>query len=187
MRKAKQCQPLAEADKLFFQKFYEENRKFIYFIALKYTSTPADCDDLVQDTLVRLIKNISTLKGLDRYKIAKYIALTVRTAFIDLEKSKHKEDVVFLDDEGLESVMVAQEPLQDIDDALSAQFSVEKLKTTLPPREWCILEGKYILDLSQEELGDLIGVEPDSVRMLLHRARKKAKCILEQDAVKEGE
>ena len=45
-------------------------------------------------------------------------------------------------------------------------------------REWILLEGKYILGYTHEELGALIGVAPNSVRMILCRAKEKARSIL---------
>lgn len=186
MRKRKEHQPLEASDKAFFQQFYEENIRFIYHIA-KGCSNGADCNDLVQNTLLRLMNNISTLKEIDRCKTATYIVLTVRTAYLDSERHKRKENLLFWDNESLEALMLEKLLPVDRDDELANRQAINKLKDVLSPREWCVLEGKYIIGLSQEELGSLIGVVPDSVRMVLHRARRKARSILEADAVMGGE
>lgn len=55
------------------------------------------------------------------------------------------------------------------------------LKQELPYRDWLVLEGKYMLGYSHEELGELLGVSTDSVRMILYRARERARIILHQE------
>ena len=185
MRKRKEQQPLEESDKAFFHRFFEENKRLMFSVAMRYTGNKVDCEDLVQDSLVRLMRNISTLRELNRCKTATYIVLTIRTAYLDSEK--HRNNLIFMDDEALEALMVEKLISQDRESVISARQAVDKLKTVLSPRDWCILEGKYILGLSQKELGSLIGVAPDSVRMVLHRARTKAKTVLKEDAVWGGE
>lgn len=187
MRKRKECLPLEKDDHAFFQQFYEDNKGFIYYIAKKYTNNAADCEDLVQETIVRLIKNISSIRVLDRCKIAKYIVLTVRAVYLDGERRKNKEKLIFMDDESLEALMAEQLSVYGRDEQISAGQAVKELRAALSDRDWMLLEGKYILGLSQEELAEKIGVAPDSVRMVLHRARTKAKAILNVNAVKGGE
>ena len=187
MRIEKEQRPLEESDKAFFHHFFEENKRLIFSIAMRYARNKVDCEDLVQNSLLRLMHNISTLRELNRCKTATYIVLTIRTAYLDSEKQKRKENLIFMDDEALEALMVEKLISQDRDNAISAKQAVDKLKTVLSPREWCILEGKYILGLSQKELGSLLGVAPDSVRMVLHRARTKAKAVLKEDSVWGGE
>ena len=187
MRKKQPTSTTYESDNVFFQQFYAENKGFIYYIARKYVSNPNECDDLVQETIVRLIKNISTLKNMDRCKITKYIVLTVRAAFLDQIKRNKKENVVYLDNEVLEDLMAKELILGDLDQQLHAKTIVAKLKSELPRKDWILLEGKYLMGLSQEELGNLIGISSDSVRMTLHRAKLKAKQLLSEYGVMGGD
>lgn len=178
MRKRKNTAPLSPEDKQFFITFYDNYVKFIFYIAHKYTAKQEDCEDLVQESLIRLLNNISTLKELNCCKTRSYIVLTVRTAYIDWEKSKSGVTNISLNDEVLETLMSSgQIPATEMDD-LSAHWEVEYLKSSLPARDWLALEGKYLLGYSQEELAPLVGVAPDSIRMILCRARSKAREIL---------
>ena len=181
MRRRKDIVPITAEEKDLFLQFYESNKKFIYYIAGKYTSTQMDCEDLVQDSIVRLLKNISTIRQLGRCETAKYIVLTVRAAFIDNEKRRHHISTVYLDDEFLESLIKAERLIADDIPDIEARMDVELLKKALPPRDWLVLEGKYMLGYSQEELGSMLGVSPDSVRMILWRAKERARKILHQE------
>lgn len=149
----------------------------MYYIAGRFTGNPADQEDLVQDATIRLMNNISTLKQLNRCKIAKYIVLTIRTAFLDHAR---KEYILFLDDNSLEERMIEHIGISDAEDQLFAKLAIAQLKKELPTRDWIILEGKHFIGLSEEELSQLAGVSQNSVRMVLHRARERAKKILQE-------
>lgn len=183
MRKRETPIPIKKEDEAFFQQFYDENKRFLYYIARKYTTDTNECDDLVQEAVVRLINNIPTLRDMSRCKIAQYIVLTVRTAFLDLQRRKKKENIIYFDDKVLEEMMLEALIPVDLEQQMESKSAVAKLKAELSKKDWTLLEGKYLLGLSQEELSRLIGVSPDSVRMTLHRAKVKARQILDKDTI----
>lgn len=178
---------ISAGDRAFFQRFYEENKNFIYYIARQYASDSPNCDDIVQDAAIRLMRNIPALKELNRNKTAKYIAATVKTVFIDHKRKQNRENAVMFDNDFSNFSFCDQLYQQDLDLFLSNNLSISKLKMELSARDWMVLECKYLLGYSQQEISELIGVSPDSVRMILHRAKKKARVILEQDAIKGGD
>ena len=181
MRTRKEIRPIAANDSAFFQEFYQDYKNFMFYIARKYAPSQADCEDIVQEAIIRLLNNISTLKKLNHSKTAKYIILTIRAAFLDIERRKHGDKAIFLNDETLETLIKADLLITDSMPDLSARLEVERLKKELPARDWLVLEGKYCLGYTQEELGQMIGVAPDSIRMILCRAKEKARKILQQD------
>lgn len=175
--------PISPEDKGFFQKFYEENKNFLFYIANHYTSSPADCEDVVQDAIIRLMGNIPSIRELNKNKAAKYIALTVRSAYLDLLKRRHKDREISLEESVIDALLEKESAFADTSTDL--RMELIHLKESLSPKEWLLLEGKYILGYDQEELARLIGVSPDSVRMTLSRARAKARSILLSDSGKE--
>lgn len=177
--------PMSQDDKQFFQEFYQEYKGFLYYIANKYARTQSDCEDIVQDAVLRLMCNLSSIRDLNKYKAAKYIALTVKSAWLDLMKKRRDNLEVPLDEELLESIL-EQDPLSSRDPS-DLKLEVIHLKQSLSQKDWLILEGKYLLGYDQEELSKLVGVSPDSVRMTLCRARSKARSILLSDEGKDGE
>jgi len=169
---------MSSLDITFFEHFYQENKRFIFFIAGKYTAINEEREDLVQDAVERLLGNISTLKELSEPKAKKYIALTVKAAFLDSEKKKHASSSTEFDDTVLETLVRAGLVVPTDGRKNSAHLEVAQLKEELDHRDWLVLEGKYILGYSQEELGHQLGVAPDSVRMIICRAKEKARKIL---------
>lgn len=175
MPSRKRTSPVSGNDRLFFQEFYKAQSGFLFYIARQYTKKQSDCEDLVQEALMRLMNNIATLRSLTPNQTAKYIALTVKTAFLDMEKRKYAANEIATDDSIL-TRLLDEDALEIDNDAISA--AILSLKQSLSPRDWLVLEGKYILGYDQLELSRLIGVSPDSIRMILTRARKNARNIL---------
>ena len=174
----KQIPPLLPEDTLFFQKFYEEFKGLLFYLARQYEPSQPGCEDLVQDSLLRLLRNLPAIKPLSKNKAAKYIALTVKSAFLDREKQRRGEMEFTPDDAFWEMLQEKESSLYPQDHTAQIRMELTELKQSLSPRDWLVLEGKYILGYSHQELADMIGVTPDSIRMILYRARTKAKSIL---------
>lgn len=63
-------------------------------------------------------------------------------------------------------------------EAIDRKTKVYRLKEGLSARDWFVLEGKYILGYTDAELARQLGVAPDSIRMILTRAKSNARAIL---------
>lgn len=177
--------PLSAAEAEFFRKFYEEYKGFLFYIANRYTTGQPDCEDVVQDSIIRLMCNTKVLMELNHPKIVKYIAMTVKSAFLDHERKILAAKEIDLDEEKL-AALLERSSLDTDAHNTRTQLDVYQLKQTLSQRDWLVLEGKYILGYSQEELSEMIGVSPDSIRMILHRARKNARDILLSEGTSGG-
>ena len=170
--------PVENNDQVFILKLYNDHKRLMLYIASKYTDDPANIEDIVQEALLRLMKNISVLQDLPCYILNRYIVLTVRSVFLDMQKKHRHELVLSLEDEKLEAILYRELLYEDSTSELEAKLDVSLLRKELPERDWILLEGKYMKELSDDQLGQLIGVSANSVRMLLSRAKKKAKDIL---------
>lgn len=178
--------PLSAEQTEFFHQFYEEYKGFIFYIANRYTANPTDCEDIVQDSVIRLLCNTNVLMTLNHPKTVKYIALTVKSAFLDHERRILASKEIELDEEKL-AVLLEKGSLHSNADHAQRKLDLCQLKQALSQRDWLVLEGKYILGYSQDELSKMIGVSPDSIRMILHRARNHARDILLNDSTNGGE
>lgn len=179
MYKKRRNKSLNAEDQAFFDIFYRDYIGLLLYFANQITESPANRDDLVQDVLERLIKQVPSLRNIidEPGKLIYYIKSTTQSAFIDRYRSSRNDNCDFYPPELLDAI---------IEDRLAAQrmpihdsyWDVQLLKQNLPEKEWRLLEGKYIIGYSNAELGELYGYSEDSVRMALHRVKKKARAIL---------
>lgn len=181
MRKKKDLAPLDKADRDFFQDFFNEYKNLIYRSASTYAAG-ADRDDLAQETVMRLMKNIPVLRQLTRCKAVYYIVITVRTAYIDMLRTKQDIAAVPLNDDGQLLAALGEAASADRSETdMLMRMAVRRLKEVLPERDWLVLEGKVLLGYSHEELGALLGMSPANVRAVLSRAKEKARQILRSE------
>lgn len=180
----KQKLSLNKADRLFFQSFYETYKHFIYKTAMAYDSEP---EDLVQETLLRLMKNISVLRELNHCKIMYYIVLTVRTAFVDIQRQQGKSKMLPMESDAVIRSIYSGEPQGEELTDLYVRAATRQLKEQLSERDWMILTGKVLMGYTHEELAQMLDIKPENVRMVYSRAKAKARKLLCAQAWKEGE
>ena len=173
-------------DQVFFEAFYIENRNLIFYFASKLAGTDG-CEDLVHDTLVRLICHIPALRQIsdNKRKVANYLFQTVQSEYIDQHrKIKHEKNLTV----SIEDIQYQQpeEPLQELEATMEKAQELDMVKEGLTEQEWMLLHRRYILGYSAEELGQFKGCSSSSIRMALSRTRKKAKKILLENREKGG-
>ena len=174
----KEMLPISFEDRLFFEALYDEYKNFMFYTARKYVDSQFECEDIVQDTVERLLRNIVTIRQIPTSGLRKYIVLTIKAVYLDGKKKKHGDIPIHFDDKTIE-ILIEKGMLTTSDwYDFMAVLDVERLKNELPRRDWIILEGKYVIGYSQDELAQLIGVSTDSVRMIVCRAKRRAREIL---------
>ena len=182
MNKQKDITPLSKADAQFFQGFFEEYKNQIYRAAAACAPAAADRDDLVQEAVMRLMKNISVLRQLPRCKTAYYIVITVRTAYIDMLRARRDPEYIPLNhDEDFLNAFSERLPQSRNEADIHLRMAVRQLKQSLSEKDWMVLVGKVIMGYTHEELGLLLQMNPASIRMVLSRAKTKAREILQRE------
>lgn len=174
---------LESSDRDFMLWVYNEYARLMFFTARQFTAELDIQNDVVQDSLLHLTRNISTLRRLDPLALSTYIVTTVKNAAIDfLKKEKQiQEHTVELDDE---SVANLESPDPALDDLMGAIEDRERLISALerlPDDERFLLERKYFLNYSDKELARSFKCKPGSIRMKLTRARRHMLSILQSE------
>ena len=164
-----------EANRRFMLEFYEQYRGFLFHTVWKYTQSKNDCDDLIQDAMVRLLRNADTLRELSHNQRCAYIHLTVRSIYSDRIKSSQGLEFPVADSD-LERLGTSR-VLQD--DWVDVKWDIEILRDRLPEKNWRLLELKYMAGLSDAEIASEVGCTPASVRTLLLRVRSRARELLD--------
>ena len=144
----------------FFRALYEQYKPLMYNIALRYIKDPSSAEELVHDAIVKLIEKEDTIVKLERCTLTAYIVYTIRNLSMNYLRRKNLEHRYFADVE--EVVMMSERRENFI-----------KIWNTLPDATRTLLEGKYILGLSDNELAIEFCCSPNSIRMKLTRARRQ--------------
>ena len=159
----------------FMAQLYEENERLLFATALKYASSSHDAEEIVQDSLIRLIRKISTLQSLECYTLTSYLVSTVRNTAINYmqkQSREHQRSAVYE-----EEAIDIPSSLLSFDELLIIAENRQKLVAAwreLSQTDRLLLEGRYFLDLSDAQLAEQLGCKSSSIRMKLTRARRHA-------------
>lgn len=134
-------------------------------------------DDLTQDTFIKIQQNLNGLR--DASKLRPWIFRIARNRCLDYFRSQAAKN----DNHGL---------TREVKDSIepSAQMRLEQRQMSrcvqdrihlLPEPLRVALILSDTLELSHQEIADILGIKAGNVKVRLHRARKALKEILEQD------
>lgn len=164
-------------DQEFLIELYEEFHDLMFSVARRYNNNWMSCEDIVQESILRIMDKLDVLRKKKRCVQAGYIAMVVRN--IAINTLKH-EDVV----KAHTAEIAEQEPTAlTMDELLIARENVDDLMRALqqlPEAEQLLLEGKYMLGYSDTYLAEQIGCQPKSIRMKLTRARRHTLQLMQQ-------
>ncbi len=162
-------------DRDFMAHLYIENEGLFFSTALKFAPSYHDAEEIVQDSIEKLIKKVSTLQRLERCTLATYIVLTVRNTAINYLRKRNRSSVW---SDAYDDLLAEEIQCQlSMDELLILAENRQKLVAAwddVPESDRLLLEGKYFLELSDKELAQQVGCKPSSIRMKLTRARRNA-------------
>ncbi|MEG0322281.1 MAG: sigma-70 family RNA polymerase sigma factor [Oscillospiraceae bacterium] len=169
-------------DRVFMEELFQNYQRLMYNEICKIVRNPWNTEDVMQSTLIKLIDKISTLRSRSRDQLVNYIISACKnTAYNYVRDHAHPQESPFedylntasIDQDGhtLELRLMKREEL----DCLARAWP------KLDERTRRLLEGYYILEKPMTALASELDIKPESVRMALTRARKKAYNLLEEE------
>ena len=169
------------SDREFMDQMYMEFERLMFFTARQYTSKAEIAEDIVQESLVRLYEKVRTMKPMKHVVLAAYIRATVRNTAINVLRKMNREKDYAADAETDAFAQADQEwVLNTMMDLSGYRVLLSKIWPRLPEDDRLLLEGKYILGYSDQELAEEIGCQANSIRVKLTRARRRALAIIQE-------
>lgn len=169
-------------DRAFMTEVYLQYERLMWSEIRGVLKGQCDPEEVFQTALVKLVANVKKLRSLESRPMVNYIITAVKNTAIDALRRLNKGFTDSIDDEEwIGRLGLCSD--DDLDDTISRREAVGKLRSIwhlLDDRSRYLLEGKYFLDLSTHEMGAVLGITHDSVRVELSRARRRAKKLLEE-------
>ena len=136
----------------------------MWHTAKKYCRKETLWEEIIQESLVRLLACVPRLRSLPEEKLAGYILVTTRNTTYILAKKEAKEQERFI---SLNSV--------DLPDDVDA---FRRVWLKLDARSQYLLEARYILNKPYDEIALELNIKPSSVRVAMTRTKEKAKRLI---------
>ena len=157
-----------------YKKYYPLMRKKAYEIVMDNRVV----EDIINDAIIKLIKNIDTLKKLECHRLTSYIVYTIRNISINFitKRDRHNKKIFYgLDDDVSESIedtktykpsefIIIKENIDELGEAISRLSKMDQE----------ILFYKYNLEMDNNDIANTFNISKDNVRKRLQRARQRA-------------
>ncbi len=168
----------SEADRAIVSDLFAKNYHRMKRTAMGILGESAAAEDVVQDTFVRCIKRVDSLRALpDRARSMYLLTATRHNAF---NRKKRDGRIVQVSADELE----LQDETTSVEEQAIRTLTVAELKDAfkrLPDSLKDVLRYKYLLELSDGEIAEALGVTKSTVRSYLTRARRAVLKLCRED------
>jgi RNA polymerase sigma factor (sigma-70 family) len=159
-----------EAFNLLLKKYQQK----LYWHIRRMVIDHDDADDLVQDTFVKIWKNLPGFRN-DAQLYTWMYRIATNECITFLNKKKQKNNIP-LDD-------VAYELADTLADSTyfngdQAQLKLQQAILTLPEKQRLVFNMKYYEDMKYEEMSDVLGTSVGALKASFHLAVKKIEAFL---------
>ncbi len=142
----------------------------VFLICLGFSRNPADAEDLAQEVYLKALRNIDSLTDLSLVKF--WLYRVTRNTCLDYSRKRElrrhyslEPEHQQLDSQTPESQIMAQEQLKSLKEAVQQ----------LPKKQREVFIMKEYGDLSYQEIGEALKINPGTVMSRLNRARQTVK------------
>lgn len=175
----------SEDDRAYLVDLYNQNYQLLLNEANRIVHNPHDAEDVVQDFFSYIISNIEKVRNVECCTLRRFLVMCIRRRCIDAlrkRKTKQKHIVGSIDHEEYAFEYVDEKA--SFEETVFNRIAVEELRDAflkLPDQQQHVLEYKYLLGMTDREIGKILGVRPGTVRSYLARARKAVYQICKGD------
>ena len=172
-----------EGDIKAFEKLIRKYQKYAYNISLKYMKDKQDAQDVTQDALIKVFKNLKNFNMKSKYSTWLY-RIVVNTSKDELKKRNKKQNEIDIDSEYENSRLLDSkyEPLKEMENKVLKKKLGEAIDILdLKYREVIVLCD--IKDFSYEEISEILNIPIGTVRSRISRGRKKLRTIINKSEI----
>jgi RNA polymerase sigma-70 factor (ECF subfamily) len=157
----------------------ERYKSYVFTLTLRFTKNREDAEEVSQDIFVKAYRSLADFKGASKFST--WLYTIVNTTCITFLRKKRLE-VQSLDDERTFEVADSQDSgfRANQVEQKSRQNMVNRAIAMLGPDDAEIITLFYKNEQSLEEIGQILGLEVNTAKVRLHRARGRLKEKMEK-------
>ena len=163
-----------EGDKHAYAQLIKRHQRFVFTLALRFSKSREDAEEIAQDCFIKAYRALHTFKQTSKFSTWLY-RIVYTTSMTFLRKKRH--DTQSIDDES--SIIQLEGRISDFSSSevehKSKMVFVNLAISRLLPDDAAIITLFYQGEQSLEEIGRTLGMEANTVKVKLHRARHRLK------------
>ena len=163
-----------------YAELVKRHQRFVFTLALRYTKVREDAEEIAQDCFIKAYRSLASFQGQSKFSTWLY-SIVYTTAMTFLRKKRVATDSI--DDENNFIQVENQVSAYDVNSAenKSRSFYLSQAIDQLLPDDAAIITMFYKGEQSLEEIGRALGMEANTVKVKLFRARQRLKEKLERN------
>lgn len=144
----------------------------LYRLALRITLNPAEAEDVVQDTLIKVWNKRDQWNEID--SIEAFSLVICRNLALDKNKKKGHDNLSIEEETNIEPVASASNPLEQTlqNDRIE---QVRRLINELPEKQRSCIQLRDFEGKSYKEVAEVLGISEEQVKVNIFRARQTIK------------
>jgi len=163
-----------KGDQTAYAQLVDRYQNYVFTLVLRLVESREDAEELAQDVFIKAYRCLSDFRG--EAKFSTWLYTITRTSCLSFLRKK-KIPVTTLDNENTYLQAENQQSAFQADriEQKSRQSMVHEAIRMLPPGDAEIITLFYQAEQSLEEIGVILGLEPNNVKVKLFRARSRLK------------
>lgn len=164
------------------EQFYHTYYRLIYRTAKRLCRTKEAQEELIQDSLLRFLKNLAYYTERNSDETAALIVLTMQCQKVDTFRKLHSEKWADWEDEAIEVTVSLK---REAESRAFRRSEILLLMEALEPEDRYLLQSYYIAGTSIRALAKSLHITTSAVHMRLLRAKERAvnRCNLSLEEV----
>jgi len=162
-----------------YAELIRRHQRFVFTLALRFTRSREDAEEIAQDVFVKAYRSLNSFQRTAKFSTWLYsIVYTTSMTFL----RKNKLETQSIDEEGVH--LQLEDQASDFRaDRVEQKSKIGYLNLAIDrllPDDAAIITLFYKGEQSLEEIGQALGMETNTVKVKLHRARHRLKEKLQQ-------
>ena len=158
----------------------KRHQRFVFTLAMRFAKGREDAEEIAQDCFIKAYRSLGSFQRQSKFSTWLYsIVYTTAMTFL----RKRRVDTDSIDDEGTFIQVENQTSAYDVNDAenKSRSFYLNQAIEQLLPDDATIITMFYKGEQSLEEIAQAMGMEANTIKVKLFRARQRLKEKLERN------
>lgn len=169
---------ILDGDANAFAVLVDRYKDLVYTLAIRMMKNREEAEEVAQDAFIKTYKSLDKFKGESKFSTWIY-RVAYNTCLDRLKKNKRTQNTVTIDEYTEHQVKTIDNALDKIE-ASEKKEAIQQCIELLPSDDSFLLTLYYFEELSLEEIGKIVGLKPNNVKVKLFRSRKKLATILKE-------
>jgi RNA polymerase sigma factor (sigma-70 family) len=170
---------ILQGEQALFGQLVQRYQQYVFTLVLRFTDSREDAEEISQDIFVKAYRSLADYRG--EAKFSTWLYTVVRTSCITFLRKKQLDTTSLDNERALRQLENRESGFRaDTIERKSKYAMVNDAIRLLSPDDGQIITLFYKAEQSLEEIGRIMGLDPNTIKVKLHRARNRLREKMEK-------